>query len=82
MPFLRGEPPKLSRPLATDGQNELRAMLFDERMKAIVDFKQGTEELYDLEEDPGEKDNLAERPDAAKYFATLRAFFENLDKPK
>jgi hypothetical protein len=82
IPFLRGETPKLSRPVAADAHNEIRVMLFDERMKAIIDYKSGTEELYDLKEDPAEKLNLAERADAAAYFATLREFFQNLDKPK
>jgi arylsulfatase A-like enzyme len=82
IPFLRGETPKLSRPVAADAHNQIRVMLFDERMKAIIDYKSGTEELYDLKEDPEEKRNLAERADAAGYFATLREFFANLDKPQ
>ena len=81
IPFLRGETPTFSRPLATDGQNKMRAMLFDDRMKAIIDEKQGTEELYDLKKDPKEKRNLAERDDAQAYFATVREFFAKLDKP-
>lgn len=82
IPFLRGETPKLTRPVAADAHNEIRVMLFDERMKAIIDYRQGTEELYDLKKDPKEKHNLAERADAASYFATLREYFNNLDKPK
>jgi hypothetical protein len=75
VPFMRGESPELSRPLAVDGGRAIRAMLFDGRWKAIVDVRRGTEELYDLKSDPSERTNLAERPEARTYFATLRAFF-------
>jgi arylsulfatase A-like enzyme len=76
VPFMRGESPKLTRPLAVDGGRAIRAMLFDGRWKAIVDVRRGTEELYDLATDPGERKNLAEQPEARAYFATLRAFFK------
>jgi choline-sulfatase len=78
VPFMRGEDVQLARPIAADGSRGIRAMLFEERYKAIVDDRRGTEELYDLREDPRERRNLAERPDAARHFATLRAFFGGL----
>jgi hypothetical protein len=81
VPFMRGETPQLSRPMAVDGGRKIRAMLFGERFKAIVDAHHGTEELYDLQTDPDEKRNLAEEPYAREYFATLNAFFDALKPP-
>lgn len=81
VPFMRGETPRFTRPLATDGQDKKQAMLFGDRMKAIIDHRNGTEELYDLQTDPRERKNLAQRADASQYFDTLRAFFESLEKP-
>jgi arylsulfatase A-like enzyme len=78
-PFLRGEDPRPTRPLAVDGGRAIRAMLFDERFKAIVDFRQGTEELYDLQRDPNERRNLVEQPEAQVYIDTLKAFFGGLN---
>jgi arylsulfatase A-like enzyme len=79
IPFMRGETPRFTRPLAADNHNRMRTMLFRERMKAIVNPRTGTEELYDLERDPAERINLAEREDSAAYFATLYTFFDALD---
>jgi arylsulfatase A-like enzyme len=81
-PFLRGENPTPSRPLATDGGRALRAMLFDERWKAIVDMRRGTEEVYDLQQDSGERLNLAERPEVRPYVDTVYAFFRSLNPPE
>ncbi|MDD9939184.1 MAG: sulfatase [Myxococcales bacterium] len=79
VPFMRGERPELSRPLAVDGGRAMRAMLFEQRWKAMVDEKRGTEEVYDLREDPEERRNLAEQPHAQQRIATLRAFFKGLN---
>lgn len=79
VPFMRGEDPTLSRPLAVGGGRAIRAMLFDERWKAIVDARRGTEELYDLTLDPGERNNLAETPDAGRHISMVRAFFAGLN---
>jgi arylsulfatase A-like enzyme len=78
VPFMRGENPELARPLAVDGGRNIRAMLFQNRWKAMVDMNHGTEELNDLKTDPGELKNLAERPEARAYFATLYAFFDRM----
>lgn len=82
VPFMRGADPTIERPLAADGGRAIRAMLFEQRWKAIVDEKHGTEELYDLRQDPEEQRNLAEESYASGYFSTLRAFFSGLNPPK
>jgi arylsulfatase A-like enzyme len=81
VPFMRGEDPLLSRPLVVDTSRGIRAMLFEDRYKAIVDLRHGTEELYDLRKDPRERRNLAERADSREYFETLYAFFAGLNPP-
>lgn len=81
VPFMRGETPQFSRPLAFDGDNHKQGLIFDDHVKAIIDNNDGTEELYDLRTDPGEMHNLAERPDAQGYFDTVRAFFRGLEPP-
>ena len=82
VPFINGADPILERPLAADGGRAIRAMLFEDRWKAIVDENLGTEELYDLREDPAEQRNLAEESYAGSYFCTLRAFFAGLNRPR
>jgi choline-sulfatase len=76
VPFMRGETPVLARPLAVDNGGNMRAMLFDERFKAIS--RSGIDEVYDLRDDPGETKNLAEHPESRVRLATLRAFFDGL----
>lgn len=80
VPFMRGENPNLTRPLAVDGGRAIRAMLFDARYKAIVDTNLGTEEIYDLVDDPAERKNLAENPDLRIYITELRTFFAGLNE--
>ncbi len=58
MPFLRGENPKLTRPIAAERQGT-RALVFDD-MKVIIDEQNGREEIYNLAKDPAETDNLAD----------------------
>ena len=81
VPFMRGEDPWFTRPLAVDGARHICAMLFEDRWKAIIDFSHETEELYDLHRDPGEQLNLAESPKAKAYFSTMRAFFAGMNAP-
>jgi hypothetical protein len=77
VPFMRGDTPEIERPLAVDnGASGMRAMLFDNRWKAMVSTR--GEEVYDLRDDPKETLNLAEDPRSRAQLATLRAFFAGL----
>jgi arylsulfatase A-like enzyme len=76
LPFMHGEDPKLSRPLAVDNGGGKRAMLFEGRWKVIR--RSGVEEVFDLQRDPAERQNLVELPQSRVYVATLRAFFAGL----
>ncbi len=58
VPFLKGEDPKLTRPIAAERQGT-RTLVFD-KTKVIIDEQNGREEIYDLEKDPAETDNLAD----------------------
>jgi arylsulfatase A-like enzyme len=52
------------------GRGDLNIALREGALKAIVNVEIGTVELYDLETDPGETDDLAgRRPDEAARFA-------------
>ncbi len=76
VPFLRGEDPQLTRPIASEKRG-IRAMVFG-KMKAIIDSEKGREELYDLESDPKETKNLADSLDdeGKNLLALTRLFFE------
>ncbi len=77
VPFLRGEDPVLTRPIAAESQRRVEAMVFEDRWKVIRDARHATYELYDLESDPGERRNLFdERPEEARArLGAMRAFF-------
>jgi hypothetical protein len=76
VPFMHGQDPTLSRPLAVDNGGGMRAMLFEGRWKVIR--RSGVEEVFDLQRDPAERQNLVELPQSRVYLATLRAFFAGL----
>ncbi|MCC6525101.1 MAG: sulfatase [Polyangiaceae bacterium] len=77
VPFLRGESPELERPVVLESGRQQRGMIFRDGLKLLVDGKLGTNELYDLANDPDERANLFdERPDAAERRAELEAYFE------
>ena len=59
VPFMRGETPKLHRPIVADSRQK-RAMLADDGWKVIRDLQLGTVEVYDLSADPHELVNLAD----------------------
>jgi hypothetical protein len=77
LPFLRGETPKLTRPIAAEGRLK-KALIFPDGMKAIIDDRHKTSEVYNLKSDPGELINLldADDPRAAERIKTVRTFFD------
>ena len=81
--FLRGENPKLSRPIAAETRLK-KALIFPDGMKAIVDDRHGTAEVYNLKSDPGELINLldAEDPRAAERIRAVKTFFEVHQLPR
>jgi arylsulfatase A-like enzyme len=76
VPILRGQEPKLSRPILAEGR--LRRALYAGNLKVIADLRRSTVEAYDLSVDPGELDNLFDRERArvAPLLGALDAFFE------
>lgn len=75
--FMRGGNPKLTRPIAAEGRLK-KVLVFPDELKAIVDDRHGTSEVYNLKSDPGELINLldADDPKAAERIAAVRRFFE------
>lgn len=77
LPWALGAPPKLDRPVVSEGRasrsirvGRYRYVERDARAQKIVQARKGPssrgEELYDLEEDPGERQDIAaERPEEA-----------------
>lgn len=65
VPLLAGRKPALTRPIAAEGRTK-QAMIFPDGIKVIHD--QGTHgtEVYDLEKDPKEEENLFEARGGAK----------------
>lgn len=75
VPFLRGEDARLTRPIAAD-QVSVKAMVF-RRYKVIDNRRRSTVEIFDLQRDPDELDNLyGEVPERdAELVGALRNFF-------
>ncbi|MEE9385458.1 MAG: sulfatase [Nannocystaceae bacterium] len=76
VPLLRGEGVRLTRPLVGE-QRLKRAIVFRDGVKAIVDERHQTTEVYDLRADPGELHNLvgASKLDPG-HVDLVRRFFE------
>jgi len=75
VPLLRGEDPQLARPIFLDSHADVSGMVFPDGLKLVV--KHGTPELYDLNDDPDELDNIYDtRPDAAQRYGEYRRFVE------
>jgi hypothetical protein len=62
--YLRGESPKLDRPIVAEGRLE-RALVFPDGVKVIHDSRTHSIEIYDLAKDPGELVNLYDEADPA-----------------
>jgi len=77
VPLLRGRPMTFTRPLVAEGRLK-KAFYYPDGYKLIVDDKDHTVELYDLERDPREFKNLIDHPKSrgVERLAELRQFFE------
>jgi arylsulfatase A-like enzyme len=76
-PFLRGDTPTLTRPIAVDAGRRMQVLYFTNGYKVMTDLKRGTVEVYNLSTDPDEDYDLTdEDPEAERYIATQRAFFK------
>ncbi|MCA9630865.1 MAG: sulfatase [Myxococcales bacterium] len=77
VPLLAGQKARLDRPIVADSPRLMRAMVFDDGMKLIVNTRTQLRELYDLNKDPGEETNIYdEHPEAQVYDQLMRTFFE------
>ena len=79
VPYLRGETPEFTRPIAVDAGRRMQALYFPDGMKALTDLQKGTFELYNRKRDPGEKKNVVDSMGSKgeAYVTALRAFFKN-----
>ncbi len=77
VPYLRGQTPKLTRPILAEGRLK-RTLLFPDGYKVITDERHATVELYNLNDDPKELHNLALEgaAEAEPRVGALDAFFE------
>jgi arylsulfatase A-like enzyme len=77
-PALVGRPLSLTRPIAAESGRRKQAMVFPDGVKAVLDRRRRTVEVFDLTKDPGELHNLADDPRfrAAGYASKLRSFFD------
>lgn len=75
-PFLVGKDPELTRPIFAEGRLR-RSMTSKDGWKIIEDLRRKTAEIYDLNRDPGELDNLFDKEPARadELLTEMRAFF-------
>jgi hypothetical protein len=78
VPYLRGQSPVLTRPIAAETGRLQRALIFPDGFKVIEDLNRNTVEAYDLTKDPRELANLIDGMDARSEvrLRETRAFFE------
>lgn len=75
-PLIAGADEVLDRPIAIESARLHRALIFRDGMKCIWRAREHQYELYDLERDPQEQDNIiATEPTAAARMAAVRRFF-------
>lgn len=76
VPFLRGDKPKLTRPLFAEARLK-QALILPDGHKVIVDNRLHTVELYDLNTDPGEITSLADDEERlSPPLSLLQQFFQ------
>lgn len=76
VPYLNGGSPHLTRPVFAETRL-MRALVTPERMKLIVDVRTGRRELYDLNQDPEEVNNLADEHNLlSEPLSLMESFFE------
>jgi len=77
VPLLLGESRPFARPIVAETRLK-QAMIFDDGYKVIRDLRRGTLELYDLNGDPGELNNLSDHidPEHDEHVLLLRSFFQ------
>ncbi len=83
VPFLRGEVPRLTRPIAAETRR-IQALVAEDGLKVIVNEREDSIELYNVVHDPSELNNLADsKALLARPLAQLRQFFavHRLNRP-
>ncbi len=77
VPLIAGRDVQLSRPIVADSPRLMRAMVFQDGMKLIFNIRTNVYELYDLNSDPEELNNIYdEHPEAPVYTGLMTEFFE------
>ena len=78
LPLIVGESRELSRPIAAESGRRMQALYLKDGKKVIIDVPRHSVEVYDLNLDPGEKQNLADtgRADVHAAIETTRLFFD------
>jgi len=78
VPLLVGESRVLSRPIAAESGRRMQALYLKDGKKVILDVPRHSVEVYDLNRDPGELQNLADtgRADVHAAIETTRLFFD------